>query len=152
MRSYEITRLKPKDYDKCGNIWDMTRNSENAKKWYNELLNGIRIIFVYTENDEFIGEGALVLENNDPDYTIPDKRVYLSRLIVKAEYRNRGIGNIILDYLIDYAKHLGYKEISLGVDIDNLNAKHLYEKKGFTKVIFEGEDELGKYVKLLRKL
>jgi hypothetical protein len=70
MNSYKIIRLEPKDYYKCGNIWDMTRNIENSKKWYDELQNGIRIIFVYTEADEFIGEGALVLKNDDQDYTI----------------------------------------------------------------------------------
>ncbi|MEC2176987.1 GNAT family N-acetyltransferase, partial [Bacillus amyloliquefaciens] len=86
------------------------------------------------------------------DYTIPDKRIYLSRMIVKEGYRNRGIGGIIVDYLIDYAKHLGYEEITLGVDTDNLNARHLYEKKGFTTVLFLGEDEYGEYVKLLKKL
>nr|WP_319005528.1 GNAT family N-acetyltransferase [Metabacillus litoralis] len=54
-----------------------------------------------------MGEGSLVFQNNDPDYTIPDKRIYLSRMIVKEEYRNRGIGGVIVDYLIDYAKQLG---------------------------------------------
>jgi len=49
-------------------------------------------------------------------------------------------------------KELGYSEMSLGVDIDNINARHLYEKKGFNNVIFEGEDEYGKYVKLLKNL
>jgi len=62
------------------------------------------------------------------------------------------IGGIIIDYLIDYAKRLNYEEMSIGVDIDNLIARHLYEKKGFANVIFEGEDEYGKYVKLIRKL
>ncbi len=149
---YNIIKLQPEDYHKCSNIWDMNRNSENAKKWYEELVKGIRIIFVYIENGEFIGEGALVLQNSDPDYTIPGKRVYLSRMIVKAEYRNRGIGGIIVDFLINYAKVLGFEEISVGVDIDNIVAKHLYEKKGFTNIVFEGEDELGKYIKILKKL
>lgn len=130
----------------------MANNPHRTKKWYDELVSGNRITFVYTENDEFIGEGSLVIMNDDPDYTIPNKRIYLSRMIVKFEYRNRGIGRIIIDYLIDYAKGLGYEEISLGVDINNLNARHLYEKKGFTNVIFEGEDEYGEYVKLLRRL
>jgi ribosomal protein S18 acetylase RimI-like enzyme len=40
----------------------------------------------------------------------------------------------------------------LGVDIDNYNARHLYDKKGFTNVIIEGEDEVEKYVKLLKNL
>ncbi|WP_237389746.1 GNAT family N-acetyltransferase [Bacillus sp. USDA818B3_A] len=71
---------------------------------------------------------------------------------VKEEYRNRGIGGIIVDFLIDYAKQLGYEEITLGVDTDNLNARHLYKKKGFTIVLYFGEDEYGEYVKLLKKL
>lgn len=110
------------------------------------------MVFIYKINDDFIGEGALVLENGDPDYTINQQRIYLSRLIVKLEYRNCGIGGIIIDYLVNYAKKLGYKEVSLGVDIDNISARHLYEKKGFTNIIFEGEDEQGKYVKLLKSL
>ncbi|MGG2111432.1 GNAT family N-acetyltransferase [Lysinibacillus pakistanensis] len=145
-------KLNLEDYNKCSNIWDMDKNPKMAKMFYDELVSGNRITFIYLENNEFIGEGSLVFKNNDPDYTIPDKRIYLSRMIVKDEYRNRGVGGIILDYLIDYAELLGYEEISLGVDTDNLNARHLYEKKGFTTVLFIGEDEYGEYVKLLKKL
>lgn len=126
--------------------------TKNGAEFFEELASGNRITFIYLENDEFIGEGSLVFQNKDPDYTIPDKRIYLSRMIVKEEYRNRGIGGIIVNYLIDYAKQLEYEEITLGVDTDNLNARHLYEKKGFTTVLYLGEDEYGEYVKLLKKL
>ena len=149
---YKIIKLEPGDYYKCSNIWDMSKNPDRTKKWHDDLLSGNRITFVYTENDEFFGEGSLVLKNDDPDYTIPHKRIYLTRMIVKAEYRNRGIGGIIVDYLINYVKQLGFEEMSVGVDIVNLNARHLYEKKGFTDVIFQGEDEYGEYVKLIKKL
>jgi len=151
MHDYKMIQLQPKDYKKCSNIWDMT-NQPNTQKWFNELVSGNRIVFVYTRNEEFIGEGALVFENGDADYTIPRQRVYLSRMIVKKEYRNQGIGRIIIDYLIEYAKQRGYQEMALGVDIDNYNAKHLYEITGFTDIIFEGEDEAGKYVKLMKIL
>lgn len=67
-------------------------------------------------------------------------------MIVKC--RNQGIGHILLDYLIEEAKSLG----SLGVDIDNLRARHLYEKKGFTNLLLEGKDEYGEFVKLLKYL
>jgi ribosomal protein S18 acetylase RimI-like enzyme len=152
MTSYQIKKLNLEDYNKCNNIWDMEKKPKMAKMFYDELVSGNRITFIYLENNEFIGEGSLVFKNNDPDYTIPDKRIYLSRMIVKEEYRNRGIGGIILDYLIDYAKQLGYEEITLGVDTDNLNARHLYEKNGFTNILFIGEDEYGEYVKLLKKI
>lgn len=146
-----IERLDPKDYKKCSNIWDMN-SQPHAKKWLNEIVSGNRIVFVYKVNGEFLGEGALVFEKGDPDYTIKGKRIYLSRLIVKSEYRNRGIGRVIVDYLMKYAKLLGYQEISLGVNIDNISARHLYAKMGFANIIFEGEDELGKFMKLLKTL
>lgn len=152
MTSNKIKKLNLEDYNKCSSIWDMDKNLKMAKIFYDELVSGNRVTFIYSENDDFIGEGSLVFKNTDPDYTIPDKRIYLSRMIVKEEYRNRGIGGIILDYLIDYAQQLGYEEITLGVDTDNIHARHLYEKRGFTDVLFIGEDKYGEYVKLLKKL
>nr|WP_272480065.1 GNAT family N-acetyltransferase [Aquibacillus koreensis] len=123
-----------------------------AKIFYDELVSGNRITFIYTENEEFIGEGSLVFKKDDPDYTIPKKRIYLSRMIVKKEFQNRGIGGTILDYLMDYARQLGFEEMALGVDTDNLSARHLYEKKGFTTSIFKGEDEYGEFERLLKIL
>jgi GNAT superfamily N-acetyltransferase len=146
---YVIEKLKPDDYYKCSNIWNMDKQP-NTQKWLDEIVSGNRAVFVYKLDGDFIGEGALVFDSGDPDYTIKDQRIYLSRMIVKFEYRNKGIGGIIIDYLVDYAKNLGYKEISLGVDIENTGAHHLYEKKGFSNTIYEGEDEYGKYVKLLK--
>ena len=152
MNSYKIKKLNPEEFNECSNIWDMDKQENMAKMFYDELVSGNRITFIYLENNAFVGEGSLVFKKNDPDYTIPNKRIYLSRMIVKEEYRNGGIGGIILDHLINYAEQLGYEEITLGVDTDNLNARHLYEKKGFTNVLFMGEDEYGEYVKLLKKL
>jgi ribosomal protein S18 acetylase RimI-like enzyme len=150
--NYKIEKLTPDNYIKCGNIWDMNKNPDMTKKWYDELVSGNRVIFVYIENGEYLGEGSLVFNNGDSDYTIENKRIYLSRMVVKSDCRNRGIGKIILDYLINYAKELGYKEMSLGVDINNVGARWLYESRGFTSIIFVGEDKDGKYVKLLKTL
>lgn len=149
---YKIIPLNPNEYAKCSNIWDMQKNAEQAQKWLNEILSGNRIVFIYTENGAFIGEGALVFDNGDRDYTILGQRVYLSRMVVKQERRNQGIGGIILDYLIQKAKQLGFSEMALGVDKDNTAARHLYEKKQFNTVIFDGADEYGDYVKLLKYL
>ena len=147
-----IEKLAPKNYEKCNNIWDMSKKPEMAKVWHDELVAGNRVIFVYIENGEYLGEGSLVFENGDPDYTIKNQRIYLSRMIVKEECRNRGIGTKILEFMFNYAKDLGYKEMSLGVDIGNIGARWLYESNGFTNVIFTGEDEVGKFVKLIKSL
>ncbi len=144
-----IEPLAIEEYHKCANIWNMNAQP-HAEKWKEEIATGNRLVFIYKINGEFIGEGALVLHTDDPDYTIPDKRVYVSRMIVKKEYRNRGIGSEILAFLINKAKEMGFSEITLGVDKTNENALHLYRKHGFTEVLFDGKDENGEYLKLLK--
>lgn len=151
MQVIKIEPLELKDYNKCSNIWNM-KAQPLAEKWRKEIADGNRLVFVYKINSEFIGEGALVLETGDPDYTIQGKRVYVSRMIVKKEYRNCGIGSEILEFLIRKAKEMGFSEMTIGVDKDNENALHLYRKFGFTEVLFDGADEAGEYFKLMKKL
>lgn len=146
-----IERLEVKDYNKCSNIWNM-KSQPLAETWRKEIETGNRIVFVYKINGEFIGEGALVLDTGDSDYTIPEKRVYVSRMIVKKEYQNRGIGSEILTFLIEKAKEMGFFEMTIGVDKDNVNALHLYRKYGFTEVLFDGADENGEYFKLMKRI
>lgn len=147
-----IIELNITDYAKCNNIWDMKRNSGLADKFYKELLAGNRTIYIYTIDDEYIGEISLVKERNDSDYTIPNQRIYVSRLIVKYEYRRQGIGRKLIDFAIKKAKEQGYTELSIGVDLDNYPALKLYIACGFDKVIYIGENEQGKYVKLLKEI
>lgn len=146
-----IEPLNIDEYSKCSNIWNM-QAQPLADKWREEIVSGKRLVYIYKINDEFIGEGALVLDAGDVDYTIPDKRVYVSRMIVKKEYRNRGIGSEILEFLIKKAKEMGFEEMTIGVDKDNTNALHLYRKYGFTEVLFDGTDENGEYFKLMKRI
>ena len=151
MQEIKIEPLKLEDYSKCSNIWNM-KTQPLAEKWREEIASGNRLVFVYKINGEFIGEGALVLDAGDPDYTIPGQRVYVSRMIVKKEYRGRGIGSEILEFLINKATEKGFSEMTIGVDKDNENALHLYRKYGFTEVLFDGADEDGEYYKLLKRI
>ncbi len=146
-----IEPLNLEDYHKCSNIWNM-KTQPLAEKWREEIATGNRLVFIYKINGEFIGEGALVLSTADPDYTIPEKRVYVSRMIVKKTYRNRGIGSEILEFLIRKAKNMGFSEMTIGVDKDNINALHLYRKYGFTEVLFDGTDKDGEYFKLMKRI
>lgn len=147
-----IELLKIEDYSKCNNIWNMKKQSKLAEQFLDELKSGNRVTYIYKDGNEFIGEISLVKEMNDLDYTIPNQRVYVSRLIVKKEYRRQGIGKKLVDFITDKAKELGYSELSIGVDLDNYPALKLYIDSGFDKVIYIGEDEQGKYVKLLKTI
>ena len=151
MNNYTIEKLNIKDYKKCNNIWNM-KKCEFTEKFYKEIEDGNRVVFIYKINDEFVGEIAYVLDMKDSDYTITNKRIYISRLIVKKEYRNKGIGGILVDFILERVKEMGYNEATIGVDKDNMSALHLYKKKGFTNVLFEGKDEYGEFYKLMKEI
>lgn len=151
MAEYTIEQLNIKDYKKCNSIWNM-KKCEFTEKFRHEIETGNRVVFVYKIKGKFIGEIAYVFDMNDSDYTMPNHRIYISRLIVKKEYRNQGIGGILIDYILEQIKEMGYKEATIGVDKDNESALHLYQKKGFTNVLFDGKDEYGEFYKLMKTL
>ena len=115
----KIIELDVKDFEKCSNIWNMDKNKEHKDKIFNELLNKNRKTFIYVKDDEYIAEASLVFNKKDKDYTIPRKRIYLSRIIVKKEYRGKGYAKKLVNNVIEYAKKEKYKEMSLGVNLDN---------------------------------
>ena len=61
-----------------------------------------------------------------------DETLFIEELFVKENYRNTGIGSILLDFT-DYLalKKFKYKKIQLSVHESNECAKKLYIKKGF---------------------
>ena len=148
----EILELDIKNFDKCNNIWNMEKNKELKDRFYNELLSKNRMTFVYTKDEEYIGEISIVFNKNDEDYSIPGIRLYVSRIIVKKEFRGRGYGKKLMKHIIEYAKKQGYSELSLGVNLDNYIALKLYVELGFDKIQYIGEDNDGKYVKLIKRL
>ena len=148
----QIIRLKPEEFHKCGNIWNIERHAGLAARFLAELRSGNRLTWVYERDGAFLGEISLVLEKDDPDYTIPGRRLYVSRLIVKPEERRRGVGRALVEYAVAGAADMGYTELSVGVDIDNYGALRLYWQEGFRELIFVGEDADGKYFKLLKRL
>ena len=148
----DIIRLDLSDFDKCGNIWDMQKQGELAARFLREMREGIRTTYIYRIDGDYIGEISIVTDAGDPQYTIPDRRLYVSRLIVKDEYRRQGIGKKLVDFIIRKAQQEGFRELSIGVDLDNDPALRLYVQMGFDRIVHIGEDEYGRFVKLIKEL
>jgi ribosomal protein S18 acetylase RimI-like enzyme len=58
---------------------------------------------------------------------------YIDTLSVFEEFQGRGIAKELLNFINNKAKKLGFKKVSLLVDMDKLKALNLYEKMGFKK-------------------
>lgn len=58
---------------------------------------------------------------------------YLNRLSVLPSYRRRGIGEELVNHIINYAKSKGVLEISIGIIANHTDLKNWYLKLGFVK-------------------
>lgn len=90
--------------------------------------------FVCENNDQPVGAiwGRVFDESGKGFGFIDDKTPELG-MAVLPEYRNKGIGNKLLQLFLNEAKRRGYRAVSLSVDKRN-PAKRLYDRAGFTVV------------------
>lgn len=94
-------------------------NPNFSKLFHIENLNPNETIFIYKEDN--IIKGFIHIQNG---LDIID----LLNIIVKPEYRNQGIGSVLLKYIIDNKED---KKIMLEVRSKNINAIKLYQKYDF---------------------
>ncbi len=143
--NYTIEQLNIANYDKSNNIWDM-ESCQFTEQFRKQVACGNREPYLMKYNDKYIASCDLVYDYGE--YTEAGTKVYLSKLIVKKEYRNKGIGQELLKYMITLCRKKGYRQITIGVDTDNKKALHIYEKYGFS--IYEtANDEYGEYYKMI---
>lgn len=58
-------------------------------------------------------------------------QIDIMNIVVDEEYRNKGIGNELLQFVLCKAKEMNIKEIMLEVNVNNSNAIKLYTKNKF---------------------
>lgn len=150
MTKLSFKKITDEDFEKLNNICDHSEQPELAEKFRKELNEHKRVIFALELEGQYIAEGALVFDMHDEDYTEPLRRIYLSHLIVKEDMRKQGYGGMMLEYLANQANYMGYDYLTVGVDLDNFEGIKLYTKHGFNTIIKADEDDMGKYLKLLR--
>ena len=90
---------------------------------------------------ELINKGAifkLVMENDKPiaffEYVLEEKKVFLSKLYVRKDYRKKGVSRLMLDDCIKYAKQNNRNAIYLTVNKGNTNSIEVYNHYGFKEI------------------
>lgn len=97
-----------------------------TKKDISEYLeNGLWQFFVATENGQVLGYISFRLVFDE---------CHICNVATATEARRRGVGSLLVDYLITYAKGQGVSKYFLEVRESNLPAIELYKKFGFAPV------------------
>ena len=94
----------------------------NANILKSELESENSKYIVLEENDIILGFAGILITPDDTQIT---------NIVTKKSERNRGIGSLLLDRLIEMTQELDRENISLEVNEINTPAISLYKKKGF---------------------
>lgn len=118
-------------------LWIKYKN-QRLKEFENNEID----VYVIEENEKFIGEITVNYINHDLETeTIPNIRVYFEAYRINENYQGKGLGQKLMEYVINDLKQKGFKEFTIGVEEDNEKAKHIYFKYGFTKAIDYGKGD-----------
>ena len=105
--------------------------AENTQR----IESGEFSIYLLLERKELIGELHVTWRGDDPLAAIDGQRAYLSAYRIREDKQGLGYGQRLLRGVIAAIETRGYHEITIGVEDDNLRAKHLYQKFGFTEFV-----------------
>ena len=109
----------------------------NSKKYTDEELQAMihddkTPIFVAVDEENRVkGYVFCIFQQYIDNNILTDiKTLYIDDLCVDEVYRRNGIGQIIFDYIREYAKEIGSYHLTLNVWACNPSAMKFYEKQG----------------------
>lgn len=100
---------------------------ENFLSLIKEMMNeGYRISFVEQDGKAIAAVGFRYLQ-----FLYADKHFYIDDLATLTDYRKKGFGALLLDYVFAIAKQNGFKKVTLDSGHHRFDAHRLYLNKGF---------------------
>ena len=108
----------------------VTRHEEEKvlKESLEKVEKGEQVWIVVEINGRYIGSGEVRQSTMRRQKHVADLGISL-----RKEYRNEGIGTELMNVLLDEARTMGLRLVTLGCFENNEAACHLYEKMGFAR-------------------
>lgn len=105
---------------------------------YRRSLTGHTLIWVIEiPEKQIIGQVFVQLNSDRPELADGSSRAYLYAFRIRPEYRNLGLGSIVLDLVEESMAQMGFLYLTLNVAKNNLDAQRLYCRKGYTVMAHE---------------
>lgn len=135
LNQINIRKMKESDLPLIEWNGEYSRYRRMYREVYRNLLLGISIPFVAENTDgELVGQAFLTEKNPNDNYTSKSKYMFLSSFRVKAPYRDKGLGTLILKTCEETVMERDLNLIFLHCASKNTLAKQFYEKHGFAAV------------------
>ena len=99
-----------------------------------ENINGKRKTFFAFDSGKYVGQGTLLFESKDKVMT-GDGKAEIIKLEIEEEYRGKGVATEIYKALKFYAKSVGIKTLTIGVEPSEIRNMQIYFHWGFTKFL-----------------
>lgn len=80
---------------------------------------------------EIIGQTFVMLNSSEREAADGETRAYLFAFRIKPEWRGKGIGTHLMDFVEDDLRTRGFGFVTLNVSKDNPNALRLYRRLGY---------------------
>jgi ribosomal protein S18 acetylase RimI-like enzyme len=160
MESKDRYRIKIADESMLDKIIEFDRDIswEFADKRYinsyDEFTSNHRELFLFLHN--LPGKEAFIIAEKDTGEIIGlswvketwdtvnyVKQGYIYDLEVSKDHRSRGLGKLLLEKSIIFARSIGLRKIALRVELDNTYAIKFYLKQGFKPTAMILEKKLG---------
>ena len=134
----QIKIAQPDDFEKIGEVFNLYRqfyekesNIEACKNYIHErLINNEAQIFYIENEKECMGITQLYMTFDSLELS---KKIILYDLYVRSEYRNKGIGRMLMNAAKSFAEKKGVTSIELSTSINNKNAQSLYESLDYQR-------------------
>ena len=90
----------------------------------------IRKAIVAERDGEIVGFLLGEIQKRPPVF-VTTRQAYVNSISVLDRYRRQGVGTMMLNSFAEWAKERAMPYIMLSVAVENIDARHLYEKHGF---------------------
>ena len=87
-------------------------------------------LFVAREGDRVIGMASLQFEIST---ALGGRAAWVEDVIVDAAHRGRGVGALLFEHIVAFARDEGLLRLSLLTDNDNVVAQNMYTRFGFVR-------------------
>lgn len=121
---YNAVKMKKEHIDGIYRIEELSFPDPWSKKSFTEELKNERAHYLVIANEE----GIVMAFGGFWDIV---GEAHINNIAVHPDFRGKGLGNIIVEALIDEAKEYKLTDMTLEVRASNETAQNLYKKYGF---------------------